>query len=219
MPPHEFGFRNQHSTVQQTHRIIHNIHQVLEDKQDCTSVFLDISQAFDNVWHAGLLFKIKKVFPIQYFRLLKSYLSDREFRTRVNEEVSSQYTIQSGVPQGNVLGPILYVLYTTDLPTSIHTTTGTFAYDTVILARHDYPVTASHKLQGHLDQLEAWIKKWRININATKSVQVTFTLRKEQCPVVYINTTVIPQSTTAKYLGLHLVSRLTWEQHLAKKRK
>jgi hypothetical protein len=119
------------------------------------SVFLDVSQAFDKVWHVALLFKIKKVFPIQYFRLLKSYLSDREFRTRVNEKVSSQYTILSGVPQGSVLGPVLYVLYTTDLPTSVHTTTGTFADDTVILARHDDPVTASHNLQGHLDQLEA----------------------------------------------------------------
>jgi hypothetical protein len=97
IPPHQFGFRNQHSTVQQTHRIIHTIHKALEDKQYCASVFLDVSQAFDKVWHAGFLFKIKKVFPIQYFRLLKSYLSDREFRTRVNEEVSSQYTIQSEV--------------------------------------------------------------------------------------------------------------------------
>jgi hypothetical protein len=82
---------------------------------------------------------------------MKSYLSDREFRIRVNEEVS-------GVPQGSVLGPILYVLYTTDLPTSIHTTTGTFADDSVILGRHDDPVTASHKLQGHLDQPGAWSK-------------------------------------------------------------
>jgi hypothetical protein len=85
------------------------------------------------------------------------------------------------------------VLYTTDLPTNIHTTTGTFADDTAILARHDDPVTASHKLQGHLDQLEARLKKWRININATKSVEVTFTLRKEQCPIVHINNTVIEE--------------------------
>jgi hypothetical protein len=122
MPPHQLGIRIQHSTVQQTHRIIYNIHQALEDKQYCTSVFLDVRQAFDKVWHAGLLFKVKKLFPIQYFRLLKSYLSDREFRISVNEEVSSQYIIPSGVRQESVLGPILYVLYTTDLPTSIHTT-------------------------------------------------------------------------------------------------
>jgi hypothetical protein len=56
-------------------------------------------------------------------------------------------------------------------------------------------------------------------MNATKSVQVTFTLKKEKRPAVHINNTVIPQSPTAKYLGLHLDSRLTWTQHLAKKRK
>jgi hypothetical protein len=65
----------ENSTVQQTHRIIHTIHQALGDKQYCTSGFLDINQAFDKVWHAGLLFKITKVFPIQYFRLPKSYLT------------------------------------------------------------------------------------------------------------------------------------------------
>jgi hypothetical protein len=59
----------------------------------------------------------------------------------------------------------------------------------------------------------------RININATKFVQLTFTLRKEQCPIVYINNAEIPQSPTVKYLGLHLDSRLTWTQHLAKKKK
>jgi hypothetical protein len=75
MPPHKFGFRNQHSTVQQTHRIIHTIHQALEDKQYPSSVFLDVSQAFNKVWHAALLFKVKKVYPILYFRLLKSYLT------------------------------------------------------------------------------------------------------------------------------------------------
>jgi hypothetical protein len=67
MPPYQLGFKNQHSTVQQTYRIIHTIHQALEDKQYCTSVFSDVSQAFDKIWHAGLLFKIKKVFLIQYF--------------------------------------------------------------------------------------------------------------------------------------------------------
>jgi hypothetical protein len=87
-----------------------------------------------------------------------SYLSDCELRIRVKEEVSSQYTIKSGIPQGSVPGPILYVLYTTDLPTSIHTTTGTFAGDTVILASHYDRVTASHEIQGHLDQTEAWLK-------------------------------------------------------------
>jgi hypothetical protein len=143
IPPHQFGFRNRHSTVQQTHRIIRTINQGLEDKHNCMSIFLDVRQTFDKVWHNGLLYKIKKVFPIHYFRLLKSYLTDRKFRTRVNGEVSNRFNIQSGVPQGSVLGPILYVLYTSDLSTTTVTTTGTFADDTVILTSHEDPVTAS----------------------------------------------------------------------------
>jgi hypothetical protein len=76
----------------------------------CT--FLHSFYHFDKVWHAGLIFKVRKVFPIQYFRLIKSYLSDRKFRIRVNEEVSSQYTIKSGAPQGSIARPnIICALY------------------------------------------------------------------------------------------------------------
>jgi hypothetical protein len=108
---------------------------------------------------SGLLYKIKQIFPIQYFRLLKSYLTDRKFRARGNGEVSNSFNIQSGVPQGSVLGPILYVLYTSDLPTITVTTTGIFADDTIILTGHEDPITAARRLQSHLDHLETWLKK------------------------------------------------------------
>jgi hypothetical protein len=95
---------------------------------------------------------------------------------------------------------------------------GTFADDTVILTSHEDPVTAARRLQSHLDHLETWLKKWRISINKTKSLQVTFTLKKGKCPSVYLNYTALTQSTV-NYLGLHLDSRLTWKQHIAKKSK
>jgi hypothetical protein len=59
IPHHQFGFREQHSTVQQTHRVVYTINQALDHKEYCTSVFLDIKQAFDKVWHRGVLYKIK----------------------------------------------------------------------------------------------------------------------------------------------------------------
>jgi hypothetical protein len=78
------------------------------------------------------------------------------------------------------------------------TTTGTFADDTFILTSHEDPVAAARRLQSHVDQLEAWLKKWRININETKFMQVTFTVKKGKCPAVYLNNTALPQSSTVK---------------------
>lgn len=219
IPEYQFGFRQNHSTIQQGHRIVHVINDAVEEKKYCSAVFLDVSQAFDKVWHDGLLHKVRNSIPTPYYLLIKSYLSDRYFRTRVNDKTSGYHLTKSGVPQGSVLGPILYLIYTSDLPTSDHTTIGTFADDTVILATHEDPEMASANLQDHLFQLEDWLKRWRVQINQSKSQHVTFTLRKAQCPPVLINEIEIPQTTNAKYLGLYLDSRLNWKAHITKKRK
>jgi hypothetical protein len=192
IPHHQFGFRQAHSTVQQCHRITDIINKALEDHQYCTAAFLDVSQAFDKAWHPGLLLKIKKTLPPGYFYLLKSYLQDRYFITKFNNKTSSRYPIHSGVPQGSIFSPLLYTLYTSDLPTSRKTTLSTFADDTTVVATHSDPTTASLNLQDHLNSIEKWLQKGRMKVNETKSTHITFTLRKEQCPPVSINQTVIP---------------------------
>jgi hypothetical protein len=108
--PNQFGFRQAHSTVQQCQRITDIINKAMENQQYCTAAFLDISQAFDKVWHPGLLFKIKRILPSSYFNLLKSYLNECQFETKFNGETSSCFHIHAGVPQGSILGPLLYVL-------------------------------------------------------------------------------------------------------------
>jgi hypothetical protein len=90
IPHHLFGFRRAHSTIQQCHRITHTVLKALNNKEHCTSVFLDVSQAFDRVWHPGLLYKIKKHLP-SIFHLLESYLSNHHFRTRVKREISALF--------------------------------------------------------------------------------------------------------------------------------
>jgi hypothetical protein len=194
IPQHQFGFREQHSTVQKTHRVVHNINQALDRKEYSTSVFLDVKQAFNKVWHRGLLYNIQQNLPITYFKLMKSYINDREFRVRINQAVSTNYAIKSGVPQGSVLGPLFYLLYTADLPTDDNTTTGTFVDDTVILASHADPAQATRNLKHHLNLIQEWIHKWKIKMNEAKSTQVTFTLRREQCPSVRLNDHNIPVS-------------------------
>jgi hypothetical protein len=79
-------------------RLTHKIYHALDNKEYCTSTFLDATQAFDKVWHPGLLYKIQKFLPDIYYPILKSYLYDREFRIRINDTTSKNYAIKSGVP-------------------------------------------------------------------------------------------------------------------------
>lgn len=219
LPHHQFGFRHEHSTIQQCHRLVDVINKAMEDKKYCCAVFLDAQQAFDKVWYQGLLFKIKKSFPHQYFLLLKSYLADRYFQVKSGCEVSDIMPINSGVPQGSVLGPLLYLIYTADLPTSENTVVGTFADDTAILSCHEDPQTASHHVQDHISSVSNWLTNWRLKVNESKSVQVTFTLRRQQCPPISINGIEIQQSKETRYLGMHMDNKLTWKTHIGKKRK
>jgi hypothetical protein len=191
----------------------------LESKSYCASAFLDISQAFDRVWHEGLLSKLKNGLPDHLYGILKSFLQQRYFIVQQGEALSDLCPIKAGVPQGSVLGPILYLLFTADLPTSESLITGTFADDTAILATHRDPKIASQILQKGLNDISDWLKKWRIKANETKSVNVTFTLRRGSCPPVTLNNIAVPQADHVRYLGLHLDKRLTWQKHIFTKRK
>ena len=118
IPNHQFGSRNKHATIEQVIRITNKIRNAFERKKYCSAAFLDVSQALDKVWHKGLLFKLKKHLPAKYYNSLKSYLSNRSFQIKINSTATELYNIKAVVPQGSVLGPILYFIYTFDLPTS-----------------------------------------------------------------------------------------------------
>lgn len=166
-----------------------------------------MTQAFDKVWHLGLLSKIKCSLPYALYEILKSYLTNRHFLVKYGDATTPLQPISSGVPQGSVLGPVLYLIYTADLPTTRNTVLATFADDTVIMASHHDPIVASRHLQNHLRKIEDWIKTWRIRVNPQKSVQVTFTTRRGSCPPVQLNGKFLPQKDETKYLGIHLDQR------------
>jgi hypothetical protein len=105
--------------------------------------FLDITQAFDKVWHTGLLFKIIKPLPLAYFRTLESYLRERLLQVKFEDETTTTRKVEAGSPQGSVLEPVLYLIYITDLPTSDNKTTANFADDTAILSTPEEPAIAS----------------------------------------------------------------------------
>ena len=132
-----------------------------------------------------------KLLPITYFDSLKSYLSNRQFKVRVNETRSNLFPTPGEVPQGRVLCPLFYLLYTVDIPTDDNTHIGTFADDSIILESHEDQATASTFLQNHLNLIEPWLHKWRIKIKEAKSTYVIFSLKTVRCPPVSLNNEAI----------------------------
>ncbi|VVC25876.1 Reverse transcriptase domain [Cinara cedri] len=124
LPNFQFGFRANHSTTHQLHRI-DTISTALETKKYCTGVFLDVAKAFDTDWHEGLLFKLKTLFSAPYYLFLKSYLDNHTFKVCHNLQHSKQFPIAARVPQGSDIAPFLYIIFTSDLPTSEKITIGT----------------------------------------------------------------------------------------------
>lgn len=218
IPSHQFGFRKNHGTIEQVNRITNEIRTAFEHREYCSAIFLDVAQAFDRVWLEGLMYKITKLLPQNTHKVFESYLFKRVFSTRCNSSTSHDRVINAGVPQGSVLGPVLYTLFTADMPTNYQLTTSTFADDTAILSRSRCPAKATEQLACHLKIVERWFADWRIKINETKSRHVTFTLNRQTCPPCTLNNTLIPQADVVTYLGVHLDRRLTWRRHIESKR-
>lgn len=219
IPNHQFGFRNKHSTIDQVHRITTIIESTLEEKKICSIIFLDVAQAFDRVWHEGLKYKINTSLPKQHSQLLNSYISDRHFRVKHEDSYSEIKEISAGVPQGSVLGPFLYLLYTNDIPDTEETTIATFADDTAIIAVGDSIEETTNKLQAATDKVNNWTKKWRIKLNESKSMHVNFTNKKINHLPIVINQKTLPHGNNAKYLGMTLDAKLKWKEHVKKKKE
>lgn len=217
LPDEQFGFRPNHSAVQQAFRITELISNGFINRDHTAALFLDVEKAFDKVWHQGLihkliLMKIKK--PI--IKIIQSFLENRICRVRIRQELSRPRQINAGVPQGSVLGPILYTLFTSDCPNDSCTELALFADDTVQTATSRNPELTINKLQQAIDNLHDWFRKWKIKVNADKC-QAVFYSRSNTAPPdhLYVENLRIPWTNEAKYLGITIDKKLTWTKHVS----
>lgn len=147
--------------------------------------------------------------PHQHLTLQRSYLEGRTFLVRCGEAKSSIRSVNAGVPQGSVLGPILYTIYTSNLPiiSDERLTVATFADDTTFMATAETEMSVSEIIHTQLDTIEPWLRRWNITVNEDKSTQSTFSLSRGDCPPVSLNGVSIPVEPMPKYLWMTLDRR------------
>lgn len=151
--------RSNHSTVQQLLRITEHINTVYEKHRHTGAVFIDISKAFDKVWHDGLLYKLMSInTPSSLFNIINSFLLNRQFSVKINDNISDLKPISAGVPKGSKLGPILFNIYVYDIPQSPRTNIALFADDTTIFTESSNIEAITINFQAHLDILSYWCK-------------------------------------------------------------
>ena len=131
--PNQSGFRPSDSCINQLLAITHEIFEAFDcnPSLEVRAVFLDISKAFNNVWHEGLLYKLKSMgISGELYNLLENFLSGRFQRVILNGQTSSWRPVLAGVTQGSILGPLLFLIYINDLPNELKSNAKLFADDT-----------------------------------------------------------------------------------------
>ena len=158
--PFQSGFRPGDSTVNQLIFITHKIYEALEQGKEVRMVFLDISKAFDKVWHRGLLHKLEQLgVRDPLLKWLKSYLTGRKQRVIIEGQASDWREVNAGVPQGYVLGPLLFLIYINDITTDLQSSSFFYADDTSLLDIFDDPIQTATKLNDDLELINVWTKK------------------------------------------------------------
>ena len=211
------GFKELDSAVNQLLYITDKIHRALEDGKEICLVFLDVSKAFDRVWHAGLLHKLRCLgVEGSMFEWLCDYLSNRKIRVVINGQSSTWKNTTAGVPQGSILGPLLFLVFINDITANIESDIHLFADDTSLMDIIENHINTYAKLNRDLKRLSLWSKKWLVTFNATKTVylQVTRKLNPSPKPRLILDGEQIKEVMTHKHLGLTFNGTLTWSDHI-----
>ena len=221
LPVHQSGFRQQDSTELQLARLIHETSSRRDEGQAVMACFFDLSKAFDRVWHEGLLAKLQHYGVTgRALTWLTNYLTGRRQRVQVAGETSTLLNVPAGVPQGSVLGPLLFLGYTIDLPTtcaSATTSCSQFADDTALIASAASYNDAHRSLQQAVLAAGNWLKTWHLLVNVEKTVVMVFhhlSRPPPTLPPIILNGSPLRVVSKQRHLGVIIQQNLGWTAHL-----
>ena len=212
------GFLPGRSTVTQLLEMYDHFCKCLDSKKEQRIVFLDISKAFDRVWFKGLLFKIRKCgIGGSLLSWFSDYLHNRQQRVVINGTHSSWGLIPSGVPQGSVLGPLLFLIYINDITHVIKDcNVRLFADDTCLFMDVTDRERAVQLMNDDLERISKWADQWLVSFSnsKTKSLILSNKTDSNQNPRLTFNNSLIEETNCHSYLGLIFSNNLKWSEHI-----
>jgi hypothetical protein len=225
---HQYGFRAKHSTI---HPIIHLLNHCAEcinqtNPEFTLAIFCDLSKAFDVISHNILLQKLNlygiRGIANQWF---ESYLSDRSQFIELENVHSSHLPVRCGVPQGSILGPILYLIYVNDIYNSCEGNIVSFADDTTLFMSNSDVTQLFSEVNTQINNLFNWFCANKLSLNANKTKYIVIRHNHMHCDLTGLNINIdnIPlkrigndcDEKAAKFLGIHIDEHLTWKYHIA----
>lgn len=207
------GFRPGDSTVNQLTYLVHQIYSALDSGKEVRLAFLDISKAFDKVWHDGLICKLESLGVCNpLLNWLRSYLGNRKQRVVLEGSTSGWRSIDSGVPQGSVL----FLIYINDLTDNLSTPLFIYADDITLLEIVDEPLLSARRLNEDLEKISTWSSRWLVTMNPSKcrSMVISWKKIKPYHPPLVFESYKILQVESHCHLGLTFHSAMSWKTHI-----
>jgi len=217
------GFRVHRSTVDQLLRLVQNIEDGFAQSDETIAVMLDLSKAYDMIWHDGLLYKLHQLgLRGHLLRVITDFLKNRSCRVRIADVLSSGYSPSCGVPQGSVLSTLLFILYINDvldgLPHDV--SRYIFADDITLSVTSASRDTACSTLNIALQKLHEWSTRWLMSFSASKT---SFTIFSKSSAVydpsshrpLQLDSFTLRHDPTPRLLGLRFDSKLRWTAHVS----
>ena len=216
LTPFQSGFIQDDSTTFQLLHTHRSFLETVDSGKKVRFVFCDISKAFNRVWHKGLLHKLACMGNsgslLQWFQ---SYLSNRRQRVVLNRVESNWADVLARVPQGSILGHLLFLIYFNDIVNNIRSIRH-FADDTSIYIIIDDPQTAACILNSDLDTINVWADDWLVDFNPTKTTSLLISRR--QLPIAHppleMNNVILNETTSHRHLGLTFSNTCYWSDHI-----
>ena len=213
----QFGFQKGKSTADAVLNLTNQVYSSLKNNEICCTILLDLAKAFDTVDHSILLNKLSIVgIRGPLLAWFQSYLNNRSQIVSIESDHSEPVIMKFGVPQGSVLGPTLFLIYINDIINSTSEFKFTlFADDTCLFMKHNDPKVLEEKVNKELEHINNWLTSNRLSLNVKKSCFLLFSGKKKIDDFkVKICDTEVGMVSNAKYLGVIIDDKLSWQPHL-----